>query len=164
MTKRGMGADASHWKLGDASSVSCFRAAYSSGKDFSRMLCSALVTFSSRPACSTCTHVILTPTKSNSHPLSCLCNVIAGDLVLHQWQPPGLLYLSLACVNVSIKRCWGCSLHRSAHGAAAGVVHAARKAGAAEGVAARRRHWLVQQLHAQAAVGVLALRHPPACI
>ena len=59
MTKRGMGADASPWKLGDASRDSCFRAAYSSGKDFSRMSCSALVTFSSRPACNTCARVNL---------------------------------------------------------------------------------------------------------
>ena len=67
MTKRGMGADASPWKLGDASRDSCFRAAYSSGKDFSRMSCSALVTFSSRPACSTCAHEGLVSTYSNSH-------------------------------------------------------------------------------------------------
>ena len=71
MTKRGMGADASPWKLGDASRVSCFRAAYSSGKDFSRMSCSALVTFSSRPACSTCARVSVVPTYSSSHPPSC---------------------------------------------------------------------------------------------
>ena len=67
MTKRGMGADASPWKLGDASIASCLRAAYSSGKDFSRMSCSALVTFSSRPACSTCAHESLVSTHSNSH-------------------------------------------------------------------------------------------------
>ncbi len=134
MTNRGMGADASPWKLGDASIASCLRAAYSSGKDFSRMSCSALVTFSSRPACSTCAHVSLVSTYSNSHPS------------LAQRPAAGLVHSSLACKRVHQR--WGCGLHRSAHGAAAGVVHAARKAGAAEGVAARGRHRLIQQLHA----------------
>jgi len=55
-----------------------------------------------------------------------------------------------------------CGPYRPAHWASAGVVHASRKAGAAEGVAAGRCHRLVQQLHAQAAVCVIAAGCPSA--
>jgi hypothetical protein len=47
-------------------------------------------------------------------------------------------------------------VYRSAHGALVGVVSGAREAGAAEGVAARRRHRLKEQLHAEYALRVVA--------
>ena len=101
MTKRGMGADASPWKLGDASRVSCFRAAYSSGKDFSRMSCSALVTFSSRPACSTCAGLRLVSTHSKSHPSLALMQQHRERLgVASQRQP----FEGKSCMRLSLSR------------------------------------------------------------
>ena len=55
-----------------------------------------------------------------------------------------------------------CGPYRPAHWASAGVVHASCKAGTAEGVAAGRCHRLIQQLHAQAAVCVIAAGCPSA--
>ena len=49
--------------------------------------------------------------------------------------------------------------HRAAQRALVGVVLRAREAVAAEGVTARRRHWLEQQVGAQAALQVVAHLH-----